>query len=73
MKVTLIRCGKKILESEGEDALTVALASMIAVHENPVEVYATLLVVKEAIKAGILGFRGKVGSVEVSVERAGAE
>lgn len=68
-KVRLLRLGHPIIESDDPDDFAVAVAGIASVVENPAELLAALLLVKEAIESGAERFRTRVGSVEVSVER----
>jgi len=70
-RLTLLRRGVKVIESENLDDFGVAVASIASAIENPAELLAALLLLAALIEAGVESYSCRIGSVELSVDRVG--
>ncbi|RLI00643.1 hypothetical protein DRO31_08310 [Candidatus Bathyarchaeota archaeon] len=54
---------------EGEQAFQAGIATMLSMHENPMELLAALALLRHILPMGVRNFSYRVGSTVVKIER----
>jgi len=69
VKVSVHRSGVLVGKWEGEQAFQAGIATMLSMHENPMELLAALALLRHILPMGVRNFSYRVGSTVVKIER----